>query len=115
MFGKIRKLPRRTGGVSKIELHKFKDSQVKAASAGKLNDGGGLTLRLTGKGKGHWYFRYSWHGRRPEMGLGAYPETSLKAAREAAGKWRAVAKEGKNPLAVREVERRSISQNRPNF
>lgn len=98
-----------------MELHKLKDSQVKAASAGKLNDGGGLTLRFTGKGKGHWYFRYSWHGRRPEMGLGAYPDTSLKAAREAAAKWRAVTKEGKNPLAVREAERRALSQAVPTF
>ncbi len=94
-------------------LHRLVDSQLKAAASGKLSDGGGLWVRLTGKGKGFWLFRYSWHGRRPEIGLGAYPETSLKAAREEAARWREARKAGKDPLTLKRAEQRAAANALP--
>lgn len=77
----------RSGGVRLAGLNQLNDRKIKAASTGKLNDGGGLWLRLTDKGKGFWFYRYTAGSRRPELGLGSYPETSLAQARQHAQKW----------------------------
>ncbi|MEP3330076.1 integrase arm-type DNA-binding domain-containing protein [Sedimentitalea sp.] len=51
------------------------------------------------------------HGRRREMGLGAYPGVSLKEARNAAEQWRAVVRQGLDPIKERERQRREASRN----
>ena len=96
-------------------LNLLNDRKIKAASAGKLNDGGGLWLRLTGPGRGFWLYRYTIGARRPELGLGAYPETSLAEARREAEKWRAVRREGKDPQKVKEQEKRAVAHAAPSF
>jgi integrase len=58
-------------------------------------------------GGAQWVFRLTVHGRRREMGLGAYPAVSLAAARKLADRWRAVAAEGHDPVKVREAEARA--------
>lgn len=88
-------------------MHNLKDSQVKAAHSGKLSDGGGLFVVMNGPGKGKFIFRYSWQNRRPEMGLGTYPETTLKEARKRASHWRSIRAAGRDPIAVKEEERRA--------
>lgn len=45
---------------------------VKRATDGKYHDGNGLELRKKGDG-GRWVWRYSFAGKRREMGLGSYP------------------------------------------
>ena len=46
-------------------------------------DGGGLYLRVSDTGAKSWIFRYSAPGgKRPEMGLGAFPTVGLAEARE---------------------------------
>lgn len=53
-------------------------------AAGRYGDGGGLHLVATGDGpaiRRKWVFRFTWNGRQRDMGLGAYPEVSLAAAR----------------------------------
>lgn len=86
--------------------------QVWAAGVGVLNDGGGLQLRVTAK-SANWVFRFtSPSGRRREAGLGvairSSPETageSLKTARKAAAKARALLSEGIDPLQVKDANR----------
>jgi integrase len=52
---------------------------------GKYADGvNGLYLQITQTGIKSWIFRYTRHGKRREMGLGAYPLVSLSEAREEA-------------------------------
>ena len=46
------------------------------------------------------------HGRRREMGLGGVPDVSLKEAREAAEKWRGLARVGIDPIKERDRQRR---------
>ena len=44
------------------------------------------------------------------MGLGSYPDVTLKAAREEADKWQAVVREGKDAIKERESLRREAEQ-----
>ena len=67
-------------------------------------DGGGLYLRVSDTGAKSWIFRYSAPGgKRPEMGLGAFPTVGLAEAREKAEECRKLRVAGKNPIEVREA------------
>jgi integrase len=68
-------------------------------------DGGGLYLQITASGARSWIFRYSSSGRRHEMGLGSYPDVTLKAARDKAAEMRILRAAGRDPLQVRRAER----------
>ena len=66
-------------------LNKLTANQVKTAKGKQLlADGGGLHLQVTAKGARSWIFRYRWQGKRPELGLGAYPAVTLAEARRRA-------------------------------
>lgn len=71
---------------------------------GTYEDGDGLRLVVKPSGRKSWLFRFQLAGRRREMGLGSFPEVSLKNARlEASSKRRRVV-EGIDPLAERDRE-----------
>ncbi|WP_019224182.1 tyrosine-type recombinase/integrase, partial [Bartonella rattimassiliensis] len=55
--------------------------------------------------------RYTLHGRRREMGLGALRHVSLKKARELANQWRSVLHEGHDPIKEREKQKRQAISN----
>jgi len=71
---------------------------------GKYCDGAGLWLIVRDDGGAQWVLRVTVHGRRREMGLGGYPEIGLAKARDLADRWRAMAKEGRDPIKERERE-----------
>lgn len=76
--------------------------QVKNVPPGKYNDGGGLWLHRRADGGAQWFLRVVVHGRRREMGLGSLDYVSLGEARQLAEKWRAVVRQGKDPIKERE-------------
>ncbi len=91
-------------------LSKLSAAKVKSVAPGKYSDGGGLWLHRRQDGGAQWFLRVSIHGRRREMGLGPLHDVSLKQARLEAERWRAVARQGKDPIKerqrlVREAER----------
>ncbi len=92
-------------------LNKLTAQEVKAAEPGKHSDGGGLWLHQRDDGKGQWVLRVTVHGRRREMGLGSTQDVSLKDARVAAAKWRALAAKDVDPVKQREKERREALRN----
>jgi len=92
-------------------LHKLNSATVKAAQPGKYSDGGGLWIYKRKDGGAQWVLRYTLHGRRHEMGLGAYPLVTLKEARESAEEWRAVVRQGKDAIKERERRRRDAERN----
>ena len=66
-------------------LNRLSANLVKAlAERGYYADGGGLYFRLSEFGTRLWAFRYTRAGKSREMGLGPYPEVTLKDARELA-------------------------------
>ncbi|AXT28944.1 DUF4102 domain-containing protein (plasmid) [Ruegeria sp. AD91A] len=93
------------------QTNKLSGAKVKTADAGKYGDGGGLWLHKRDVKHGKWVLLVTVHGRRREMGLGAYPDVSLKEAREDAEKWRAVARKDLDPIKEREKERRQLERN----
>jgi integrase len=92
-------------------LNRLNAMQVKTAEPGKHSDGGGLWLHQREGGKGQWVLRLTVHGRRREMGLGSTQDVSLKAARDLAAKWRAMAALEIDPIKQREKERREALRN----
>ncbi|WP_405234190.1 tyrosine-type recombinase/integrase [Lentisalinibacter salinarum] len=77
---------------------------VRNAGEGKHFDGKGLYLVAKGGSK-LWVYRYQIQGKRRDMGLGGYPELSLKEARELRDKCRKLAKSGVDPIDARREER----------
>ena len=71
--------------------------------AGKHYDGDGLYLLVSKAGGKSWVYRYQLNGKRREMGLGAYPAATLKAARIAASNARTLRLQGIDPLDEREA------------
>ncbi|MEO0542898.1 MAG: integrase arm-type DNA-binding domain-containing protein [Pseudomonadota bacterium] len=86
-------------------LNKLSTATVKNAGPGKYSDGGGLWLHKRPDGGAQWFLRVTVDGRRREMGLGAFPSVSLKEAREAAEHWRAIARQGTDPVRERQSQR----------
>jgi hypothetical protein len=57
----------------------------------------GLGLHIAGEARS-WLLRFSFAGRRPEMGLGSFPEVSLALARQKARDARELVRQGINPI-----------------
>ena len=89
-------------------MHKLSATAVRNAKPGKYNDGQGLWLVKRVDGGGQWVIRLAVFGRRREMGLGSTADVALKQARERAARWRAVAREGKDPVFERRAESRRM-------
>jgi integrase len=67
----------------------------------KLFDKRGLYLLLTVAGTALWRFKFVFEGREKLIGLGSYPDTSLKRAREIRDEARKQVAAGVNPSAER--------------
>jgi integrase len=92
-------------------LNKLGAQSVKSANVGKHSDGGGLWLHKREDGGAQWVLRVHVHGRRREMGLGAYPNVTLRDARLSAEKWRGIARDGLDPIKARDKEKRDAARN----
>lgn len=93
-----------------MALQKLTAVKVKNALPGKYSDGGGLWLVKRTDGGGQWVLRVTIHGRRREMGLGSLENVSLKEVRETAEQWRAVVRQGKDPIKERERLKREAAK-----
>lgn len=91
-------------------MHRLSARAVTTLGPGKYADGAGLWLYKREDDGAQWVFRYTIHGRRREMGLGAFPAVSLKDARSAAEQWRSVVRDGKDPIKERERARREAER-----
>ena len=83
-------------------LHRLTELRCKRLSKpGRHADGAGLYLDVSPAGARHWVFLFARKGKRTELGLGGYPETTVAEAREKADKHRLALKAGKDPRAER--------------
>ena len=81
---------------------KLTNAKLRNLSIGKkVSDGGGLYYQPTANNKGKWSYRFAIDGKSHEMGLGTYPEISLKEARLAHAEQRKVFISGRNPIETR--------------
>ncbi len=78
----------------------------KRRAPGRMGDGGGLYLNIKRSGHKSWVFRWTPKGGRPrEMGLGGYPDTTLRMARDEALMCRQDAAAGVDPRTGRDRRR----------
>src|SRR6056297_3772336 len=92
-------------------MHRLSAANLRGKPAGKYADGNGLWLYKRHDDSAKWVLRYTIFSRRHEMGLGRFPDVSLKEAREEAEKWRAVVRQGKDAIKERERQRREAERN----
>src|SRR5215467_8768377 len=88
------------GKLSAVEVAKAKGPAV-------LHDGGGLYLRVSGKGTKSWVFRFQLDGKRRDMGLGPYPDISLAESRGRATEHRKLRRDGVDPLEAKKARRQA--------
>ena len=84
---------------------KLTNAKLRSLSIGKkVSDGGVLYYQPTANNKGKWSYRiyrpreHTIDGKSHEMGLGTYPEISLKEARLTHAEQRKVFVSGRNPI-----------------
>jgi integrase len=81
------------------------ESGIKSAKPGeklrKLSDGGGLQLWIMPNGSKLWRHAYRFGGKQKLLSLGSYPETGLRAAREARLALARQLREGVDPSEAR--------------
>jgi integrase len=77
----------------------------KRATAYKLTDEKGLFLLIHPNGSKYWRLSYRFGGKQKTLALGVYGEVSLKEARDARGKARALLKAGKDPAIERKTDK----------
>jgi hypothetical protein len=85
------------------------EKAVQAAKAAdkpeKLFDGGGLYLLVNPQGSRLWRLKYRMHGKEKLLAIGAYPDVSLKRAREKRDEARRLLADGIDPSAQRKAEK----------
>ena len=84
---------------------------LKSLPPGKHMDGGGLTFVRRANGSAAWVWRFTLHGRRREMGLGAFPAVSLKEARDLRDDAARLVRQGVDPIQKREADAREAVRN----
>ena len=78
---------------------------AKGSKPGYYGDGGGLVLQVSPTGSKSWLFRFTFAGRRREMGLGGLIAVSLAEARNRARECRGLLQLGQDPLHARDAAR----------
>jgi integrase len=71
----------------------------------RLADSGGLYLEVGANGSKRWFAKYRFGGKERRIALGAYPDVSLKQAREGRDKARKTREQGTDPVQARRVAR----------
>lgn len=82
-------------------INRLSARTVATAGAGYHADGAGLYLLVTPEGTASWVFRYTFKGRKREMGLGAATLYSLAQARERRDHQRRLLADGIDPIEAR--------------
>jgi integrase len=75
----------------------------------KLTDFDGLYLYVSAQGSRLWRYDYRFGGKRKTASFGVYPDIGLAAARQARDTARQMLKDGRDPIAVRQVEKARIN------
>ena len=103
-------MPRQAQRFTAIEIERLAKRPVEGLKY--LHDGQGLYLAVDGRRAGpegrptaSWVFRYMMYGKARMLGLGSFPDVTLKDARVAAAEVRRLKANRQDPLAVKDAER----------
>ena len=84
-------------------------------NVGKHSDGGGLYLSIDSSQRCRWIYLFNFLGKRREMGLGGYPQVSLRDARKARDEAEKLIIAGQDPIATRIFIRNKEAEKIPTF
>lgn len=87
------------GGHLLKDLNDKEVKGLKKQGQGRYRVSKGLYLEVDENGGQRWLARLQAFNRRHDFGLGAYPQVSLREAREKANEYRSALKEGRDPTA----------------
>ncbi len=79
------------------------DQVKKKTERGYYHDGGGLYFRISNFDTRSWFFRFTRGGKSRDMGLGPYPDVSLKDARDLAAEARKLLRSDIDPIEHRKA------------
>ncbi|HPH66891.1 MAG TPA: integrase arm-type DNA-binding domain-containing protein, partial [Kofleriaceae bacterium] len=86
---------------------RLSDAKVKSlrpkAMPYKVSDGQGLYVQVAPTGKRLWRYKYRFAGKEKLLALGAFPEVSLRQARERLAEARAALAEGRDPSELKKT------------
>jgi integrase len=95
-----------------MKLNKLTANQVAHAQPGRYGDGGGLALHVTKSPDGSlnrkWVFRFHWHGKPTECGMGGRG-TTLAEARAKAAEARRMVRTGVNPIEAKRADKAHVA------
>ena len=92
---------------------KLSTLKIKALKApGDYLDGRGLFLQIRSESSRSWLLKYSLNKRAREMGLGPVADIPLATARELRDRYRALLKQGIDPIEHRRAERAALAVDR---
>lgn len=91
--------------LSDKEFRAEKARSIAANKALKLFDGGGLYLLTKPTGAQGWRFKYRYGGKERLLSFGAYPDVSVKEARERRDDTRVAIRDGRDPAADRREQK----------
>ena len=74
---------------------------------GRFATGGNLYIRVRDSGSKTWTFYYRFQGEMHDLGLGIYPEVSIKEARAKADEGNRLLRAGQNPKVVWDERKRA--------
>jgi integrase len=80
----------------------------------KIADGDGMYLLITKSGGKLWKLKYRFDGKEKKLSLGAFPEVSLKEARERRSNARKLIADNQDPSAVKQEEKQQAIINLEN-
>jgi integrase len=86
-------------------INKLTEGRARKAGSGLHPDGDGLYLQVRSPTARSWLYRYMLAGKAREMGLGAFPSTSLEDARKERDRQKRLRQGGQDPIEVRNRER----------
>ncbi len=80
----------------------------------RIADANGLCIEIRPNGGRYWRYRYRFAGKAKMLSLGAYPNISLSAARQARDEARAALRAGKDPSETRQTSKLETLHRRNN-
>jgi len=92
-------MPRKAKEMSALEVRRLAHPGTGRNVCFTVGGVDGLQLQITPTGARSWLLRYTMRGRRPQIGLGAYPDVTLAQARERARQVKDMIWQGIDPLA----------------
>ncbi len=94
-------MPRKAKEMSAVEVRRLAHPGTGRNVCFTVGGVDGLQLQITPTGARSWLLRYKMKGRRHQIGLGSYPDTTLSQARDRARQVKDMIWQGIDPLAER--------------